>query len=39
VSFGEHPRGRELAELDVGETPLVRLAATATFSIGAGRPV
>lgn len=37
VSFGEHPIGRQLEGVDVGEQPLLRLAADCEFTIGAGQ--
>ncbi|WP_136687744.1 acetoacetate decarboxylase family protein [Halorhabdus amylolytica] len=36
LSFGEHPIGRELAEIDIDERPLFRLAADCEFTIGTG---
>jgi len=39
LSFGEHPIGRQLQGVDVGERPLLRLAADCEFTIGAGEPV
>jgi len=39
LSFGEHPIGRELNGVTVGESPLLRLAADCEFTIGAGEPL
>lgn len=39
VRFGDHPRGRELAPLDIGDRPLVRVAADCEFVIEDGVPL
>lgn len=39
LSFGDHPIGRQLQGVDVGERPLLRLAADCEFTIGAGDPL
>ncbi|WEL22076.1 acetoacetate decarboxylase family protein [Halorhabdus sp. BNX81] len=39
VSFGEHPIGRRLSAIDVGDRAIFRLAADCTFTIGVGEPV
>lgn len=36
VAFGDHPIGRSLASVDVGDRTVLRLAADCTFTIGAG---
>lgn len=38
LSFGDHPLGRELAAVDVGDRPLCTIAADCTFEIGEGTP-
>jgi hypothetical protein len=39
LSGGDHPIGRELAAVDIGERPLCTIAADCTFEISEGRPV
>lgn len=39
LSFGDHPLGRELAAVDIGDRPLCTIAADCTFEINEGLPV
>jgi hypothetical protein len=39
LAFGEHPVGRRLSEVDVGDRALLRVAADCEFEIEAGMPV